>query len=678
MEPSLDRHNFLPSQEQSLSRELFSFFDRDSSTGHSWHSGCYGPLGHFFPERNSDRICSIEPLPSMTQGEHRMSQLPGATCARLPHQVCRGNAKVDVIQGDCVVWIRSKILFVVLVLALTNVAWADTVTGVVVNSLGQPIPGATVEVYREGSSVVTNAVGGFTLNLVSGTYSFQIIPPAGMLLAPGIVAGFVVNGPSSMGNVTLEAGVLLSGIVRDTGNAPIVNGDLDVFDDLTGIKFNTPGDKTTVTGSFSLRVPARLLRLRAEPAAGQILVAQIQTLNVTASMSVGTIVLPQGFILSGTVRDSVTSAVLSGVDIDVDDLSTGVRIQTPGDNTNAAGVFSVIVPAGFYTVSFERSAGQLYVGYQEIVFVNNAPTNMGFVAMEAGISISGTLVDGNGFPVANADLDVRSDAGDAIVYTPGDATEYDGTFEVVVPAGNYRVVFQPTLASSLLAKTTTVQSFAASTNLGNVTVQLGQLLSGRITAFASVAPQVRCAVLLNDSVSGLPIETGDNLTDANGDYAIIVPTGTFDITLKTRKGSLARDRVYPSVVVAGPTTFNGSLQLLPMFVYVDDPAFPEPQVVLAGSPQLFITVAIYNPNGITTGTFLEAEVEGPFGTITTLLTGSPTVLAAGQVIFAQFLAVPLPPFPASLSGLPHKFRIRLRDPMDNSEVDVDEFVYFPQ
>ncbi len=575
-------------------------------------------------------------------------------------------------------WIRSKILFVALMLALTNVAWADTVTGVVVNSLGQPVPGATVEVYREGSSVVTNAVGAFTLNLVSGTYSFQIIPPAGMLLAPSIVAGLVVNGPTSMGNVVLEAGVLLSGIVRDTANAPVVNGDLDVFDDLTGIKFDTPGDKTTVSGSFSLRVPTRRVRLRAEPATGQILVSQIQTINVTQSMSVGTIVLPQGFTLSGTVRDSITSAVLAGVDIDVDDLSTGVRIQTPGDNTNAAGVFSVIVPAGFYTVSFERPAGQLYVGYQEIVFVNSAPTNMGFVAMEAGISISGTLVDGNGFPVANADLDVRSDAGDAVVYTPGDATEYDGTFLVVVPAGNYRVVFQPTLASSLVAKTTAVQPFLASTNLGNITVLTGHLLSGRITAFASVAPQVSCSVLLYDATSGIPVQTGDSRTDANGNYAIIVPVGTYNITLKTRKGSLARDRVYQSVVVAGPTTFDGSLQLLPMFVYVDDPAFPGPQVVLSGSPQLFITVAIYNPNGITAGTLLETEVEGPFGTITTLLTGSPIVLAAGQFVFAQFLAVPLPPFPASQSGLPHKFRIRLRDPIDNSEVDVDEFVYFPQ
>ena len=103
-------------------------------------------------------------------------------------------------------------------------------------------------------------------------------------------------------------------------------------------------------------------------------------------------------------------------------------------------------------------------------------------------------------------------------------------------------------------------------------------------------------------------------TDAMGNYSVVVPTGIFDVEFRTRKASIVRDIVSMSVAVTGPTTLDASLSLLPMLVYADDPAFPGPQVVLPGSPQIFATIAIYNPNGITTGAFLDAEIEEPFGT----------------------------------------------------------------
>ncbi len=426
-----------------------------------------------------------------------------------------------------------------LVFLLTPQLHGDTVTGQCRNNLGQPLSGATIDVLGTNVSVTSNVIGNFTLTLPAGSYNIQISPPPGLGLAPLVIADFVVNGPTSMGVRTLTAGVLISGIVKTPSGLPVVNGDLDVFDDATGIKLVTENDKTSTTGAFSLRVPTGILRLRAEPSPGLILVSQIQTLNVTANVSVGTITLPQGFVLTGTVRHAVTNLPLAGVDIDVDDLATNQRIQTPGDNTNASGVFSVIVPAGFHTVSFDPIQGQQILLGKQIVGVQvTGPTNMGVITLDPGISISGTLLNNTGFPVARTDIDVRAQAGDLIIYTPNDKTSSTGTFSVVVPTGTHRVIFQPDESTGLLAHTTPFMVFSGPTNLGNIVLQPGHLMTGTVTAFGSV-PQSGCAIVVRDSVSQALVEVSNNKTDASGNYAVIVPTGTFDIKFMTRKGSLS-------------------------------------------------------------------------------------------------------------------------------------------
>ncbi len=574
--------------------------------------------------------------------------------------------------------IKSFILTTLVAILLVAPAMADTVNGKIINSAGLPVAGATIEVFSTGFTATTNIAGFFTLNLPQGTYVFHVIPPAGALLAPMVVGNVVVNGPTNIGNQVLTAGFLLSGTVTDGNGVVIVNGDLDVFDDLSGVKLNTPGDKTSPTGTFSLRVPGGALRLRAEPGPGQVLVSQIQDVNMVSNLSVGTIVLPQGFQLTGVVRHATTNVPLLDVDIDVDDLATGLRIQTPGDNTDATGTFSVIVPAGVFTVSFEPLKGQqILVGKRVTGVFVPATSNMGNILLDPGITVSGTLVNNAGFPVTGADLDVRSQAGDAILYTPGDKTAQDGTFFVVIPTGMHRVIFQPKNASGLLSQSTPFQQFTGNTPMGNVIAQPGHLLSGNVSAFGGV-PQTDCSIIVHDSTTGAIIEVANKRTYASGNYGVLVPTGTFDVDVRTKKGSLAQDITVSSVIVSGPKTLNASLSLLPMLVFVDDPAFPGPQVVLAGQAQIFITFVIYNPNGITTGTLVDVEIEDPFGGISTIVSGSPVVLGSGQYIFAQFLPVPLSPAAPGNSGLPHKFIIRLRHPTNGSEIDVDEFVYFPQ
>ncbi len=559
------------------------------------------------------------------------------------------------------------------VLLLCLSARADVINGVVTDSNGLPIAGATVQVQGLGD-FSTSLTGSFSITLPRGTYNIQIFEDLNGL-APVILAHVVVNGTLNLGTIAMNDGFDVSGTVTGPSGV-IINGDIDVFDVETGIKLDTPGDKTDLLGQFTLALPARLLRIRAEPVAGQILVAQSIVTTVTGTASVGTIALPAGHLLTGTVRDSQTNLPLAGVDIDVDDFGSGQRIETPGDDTDALGNFSVIVPAGNFNVGIGAAPGQAYVGRRLEYVTVAGPTSMGNVTLSPGIFINGTVKDSGGHPVAGVDIDVRTLAGDSTQYTPNDETDATGAFSVVVKPGTHRVLIQAEASFGLVSTSTSFQPFTTSATLPLFVLQNGHKLSGTISAFGGI-PQADVRVIVKDSTSGQRIETPDNVTDAAGYYEVVVPAGSFDLDCRTRKASVVRDMIVSGVAVAGPTTRNVALSIVPMLVYLDDPAFPGPQVVLPGSPQFFITVAIWNPTGVTTGAFLDAEWEDPYGGVTTMLSNSPVVLGSQQYIYQPFLGIPLPAVLPANIGLPHKFRLVLKDPVDGSEIDVDEFEIYP-
>ncbi len=537
--------------------------------------------------------------------------------------------------------------------------------------------GATVEIQDTGLTVTTNGAGTFTVTLPTGIYNIQIIPSTTSGLASQVVAHTVVNGTTNLGQVVLTAGFGLSGTVHQPNGQPLVGGDIDVFDVDTGIKLFTPNDITAANGTFTVQVPAGTYRVRNEPATGQILVAQSQIVTVSGATNIGVVTLPQGNILTGTLLQASNNQPAVNVDIDVDDAVTGQRIETLHDNTNAQGVFTVIVPTGTFDVSFQHAPGQLLVDQRIFGVVVNGQTNVGIHHMTAGVEISGFLLDPMGIPVVDTDIDARSQAGDLVQFTIDDVTGPTGQFKVVVAPGVYRIVARPDPSLGLVAASSPYLTFNTSGTVPTFNLQAGFPLSGTVTAFAGGLPESDCRVVLSVPGSGQIIETLNNLTDASGSYSVLAPLGTVDVTFKTRKASLAQDQSFSNVTIGGPTTLNANLPIVPMFVFLDDPANPDPQVVPPGSP-LFINVLVYNPTAITSGMLLAVEVEDPFGNVTTIVSGAPVVLGPGGYIFGQFFPVTLPPLNPAHAGLPHRFRLTVTDPVTGVEADSDAMVFLPQ
>lgn len=549
---------------------------------------------------------------------------------------------------------------------------ADTVTGIVRDSAGLPINNVTLD-FSGGITPISptsNSSGIFSVTVPAGTYDITFVP-ASTAHAPIQILGVVVSGTANLGTVTLPNGFTLSGTALTSTGAPIALGDINVYDAVTGAKLYTPGDNTTTTGTFAVVVPAGTFHVRVSPPAGLIVVAQqIQNVVVAGNTSVGTITLPPGVQVTGTVRNAQTLAPLAVVDIDVDTPS-GVRIITPSDDTNASGVFTVIVPTGTFTFSFSPPPGMLIVGAQIPNVVVGGNLNVGFVNLSPGFALSGTVRRPGNLPVALADIDVHNVLGSVRLFTPNDNTDVNGTFTVVVPAGNYRVNIDPGFASQLVAVDVGPIGVSGPATTGTVNLAAGVTLSGTVIGFNGLPLANADIDVLNPS-TGLPISTPSDTTNAAGQYAVVVPPGTWNVLFQAPKGSLSRDVLIPGVNIPTATTLNATLSTVSLAVYM---AQSPPAAPIPGTQPVLIDALIYNPTFQTKNAVLDMVMIDPAGATTSILTALPISWPGQFFFFWPSLSVPLPPLNPSHSGYPFKLQVRLTEVPSGLVLDDDEFSF---
>jgi hypothetical protein len=118
-----------------------------------------------------------------------------------------------------------------------------------------PVPNALAMAYLQGGGNYTNvsdAIGDFSLRVPDGTYNLLVIGPVGGRQIAQILAGIVVSGDTSLGDVALDLGSILSGVARyqdDAGTGPLAATPLELGGSLG--EFAGYG-YTIVDGSFWL------------------------------------------------------------------------------------------------------------------------------------------------------------------------------------------------------------------------------------------------------------------------------------------------------------------------------------------------------------------------------------------------------------------------------------------
>jgi hypothetical protein len=348
---------------------------------------------------------------------------------------------------------KSPLSFLVTLLFLALPASAQLISGVVLDPMGNPLPGMNINAYDSSGAEATltndgtDAAGNF-LTLITdgpGTYTIEFVPPAPpttSYLTKHVANVVVPAGTAAMGTIQMEPGVAVLGRVVRAGALPVGNVDLHVIDGNTGLEVPLRQLKTSATGDILICVPAHPVELRLDASSAiPVLASQAYDLNLSVATDLGDLVLPPGITISGTVRRP-SGAVVPGVDLDFRDPVTGAKEYTPGDNTNASGNFAVVVAAGTYDIEFCPPAGVPLAGLMLFGQVLNTSTSIGFVTLPNGILLSGNISLG-GNPVEGADVDAFYTSNGVEAVLCSDNSDAAGNYSVYIPAGTYNIVFTP-------------------------------------------------------------------------------------------------------------------------------------------------------------------------------------------------------------------------------------------
>lgn len=328
-------------------------------------------------------------------------------------------------------------------------ASAGVITGRVVDSLGNGVAGVNIEA-NGGATVVnggTDSNGFFTTTITpDGSYDlvFEPPPPPASTGLTKELANVNVFGTVNLGNVALAPGVALTGrMVRAVGGSPVPGVNLDV--EQNGTQLLVKGDVTDASGNFSIAVPASPITVyfKTDSAPLPLLAPDFVELFPTGATNLGDVALEPGFLVSAIVRRASNNAAVVGADVDVHDTLTGDKLFTPGDNTDGAGFVDFVVPAGTYDVEFCPQFADLLVGKTLLAQVVATNKFLGTVLLDAGVVLSGKVLDFQGQAHAGVDVDMKVSSTGAKVTLCGDNTDASGNYQVVVPTGTFDVKFTP-------------------------------------------------------------------------------------------------------------------------------------------------------------------------------------------------------------------------------------------
>lgn len=209
------------------------------------------------------------------------------------------------------------------------------------------------EVFLPGTAI-TNAFGAFSLLVPRAFIDLEVTSPTTNPHAAKEVLGIPVVGATSLGQVRVDRGVVVTGTVTGP-SGPVLGADIDVFT-TDGYKLFTPNDNTSVAGVFSVVIPPGTYTFTVEPLIGSGLCgARTAPTTVSLNGSIGTIPLAAGVPLSLAV--TTPTGPVAGINLDAADPATGTKLVLSGDESDALGNITTFVPAGTWNLSLVAPEG---------------------------------------------------------------------------------------------------------------------------------------------------------------------------------------------------------------------------------------------------------------------------------------------------------------------------------
>ncbi len=378
------------------------------------------------------------------------------------------------------------------------------VKGLVTDTRGTPVADANTNYFH--TDPVTNklvqiltwddhsdATGAYSAVIPGNdTYTIDYFPPFTVGCPPVVqrlaavrLAGVAINNnPLPLPTVQFPDGFLVTGRNVTVTGAPIVNVDLSFFvAGSTTNKVFVGHHHTDSAGAFSVVVVPGSYDIRFDPGTTNLAAKRLFGVSVSGDRNLGSLLLEQGFQVSGQVTDSAGSPV-SGADLNFFDVYTGIKSETVHDNTDVNGNYSVVVPPRTYNVNFIPPAG-VPLATVRVPNVVITASRSGFNAvLPDAFAVSGFVRNSSGQALPSVDLNFYLSGTTTRQIVSRDNTDTTGFYSVFVPPGTYDIVFTPpvTLTGLEMAR---VDGVVAQGDVTLPDVILGQALT---PGLASIAP----------------------------------------------------------------------------------------------------------------------------------------------------------------------------------------------
>lgn len=311
------------------------------------------------------------------------------------------------------------------------------VTGSLVGPAG-PVVGGNMNVYDlHGNKFLTpndaTGVGGaFAITVPFGPIVVRAVPPVGSGLIP-IDRTLDLTAPANLGTLTTVTGVALSGTVVDAvSGVPMPGVNVRTFNTITGAEIAQLSPNTSAFGAFSLLVPPAFYELQLEaPAFNPHVPKQVFGVAVPAARNIGQVRMERAVSILGGVAGP--SGPVANADIDVY-TPTGEKLWTPGDKTNAAGQFTMLLAPGNYTFTAQPPVVSGLTGAKTGLVPVTIGGPIGTIQVQPGIALQ-LQVSGPSGPESGANLNLVDPVTGEAAILVGDHADAAGRIVCLAPPG---------------------------------------------------------------------------------------------------------------------------------------------------------------------------------------------------------------------------------------------------
>lgn len=469
-------------------------------------------------------------------------------------------------------------------------AGAWTVSGQVTDQFGAPIPGCDLDFQDRGTGVIlvtpgdlTDANGNYSVSVPTANYRIFFKGPTNWIYFED-KKDQTINANRTV-DMELVKGLRISGFVRDPNGTGLPGVDLNFYEVVSGANMAYTGDNTDLNGFYSVLVDLNLtfdILYRPTPPDPHVSAEVLAVPAGTSSFSRPDVVLGAGFTVSGIVNRQVGGTAVFNADLDAENAATGETITLGYDLTDALGNYQLVLPAGTWNLVAAAPAGSGLAANILAGFVVAAAVTAPTISLPPGVTLSGTVLQTGGLPLANANLDVDSPTTGIEFPTTGDHTNAAGAYSVVVGAGTYNLVYWPPSGAPLAAAVLRNHVVTTSATLPVVTLNTGFVVSGFMRNQAGV-PVVGADLNAEQPADGFVYPTLDDNSGPTGAYSVRVPAGTYRFVARPPAGSSIEPATI-EMTITGNTTID--------FTLFDPFATGVPE----GTPTLPLRVGVPFPN----------------------------------------------------------------------------------